>query len=116
LSTETTFYHSYYKGDRTMKKVFLTAACGLFFTAGIANSQVVVRIGPPPPHAVERIPPPPPAHPYWAWHAGYYRWHGGRYVWVPGYYVQPPRAHAVWVAGHWVPRNGGYVWVEGHWR
>jgi hypothetical protein len=87
-----------------MKKVFLTAACGLFFTAGIANSQVVVRVGP------------PPAHPYWAWHAGYYRWHGGRYVWVPGYYVQPPRPHAVWVAGHWVPRNGGYVWVEGSWR
>jgi WXXGXW repeat (2 copies) len=99
-----------------MKKVLLTAACGLLLTAGIAQAQVVVRIGPPPARPYERIPPPPPGHPGWAWHAGYHRWDGARYVWVPGTYVAPPRPHARWVDGHWDRRGGGYIWTEGRWR
>ena len=98
-----------------MKKFLLTVACGLLLTAGIAQAQVVVRIGPPP-RPYERIPPPPSVHPGWAWHGGYQRWDGNRYVWMPGAYVAPPRPRARWVNGHWARRRGGYVWIEGHWR
>jgi hypothetical protein len=98
-----------------MKKALLTVACGLFLTAGVANSQVTIRIGPPPPPR-ERIPPPPPAHRDWAWHAGYHRWNGARYVWVPGRYVAPPYRGGRWVPGHWTNGPRGYVWIEGHWR
>jgi hypothetical protein len=98
-----------------MNKLLLSAVCGLIFTAGIANAQVVVRIGPPErPHEV--IPSPPHEHPDWAWHAGYHRWDGNKYVWVPGVYEQPPHPHARWVEGHWDHRHDGYVWVEGRWR
>jgi WXXGXW repeat (2 copies) len=99
-----------------MKKFLPTVACGLLLVAGIAQAQVVVRIGPPPPRPVEVVPPVPHEHPGWAWHDGYHRWDGNRYVWVPGSYVEPPYAHARWVRGHWDERHGGYVWVEGHWR
>jgi hypothetical protein len=98
-----------------MNKLLLSAVCGIFLTAGIANAQVVVRIGPPAP-VHEVVPPPPHEHPDWAWHAGYHRWDGNRYVWVPGVYEQPPHPHARWVAGHWDHHHDGYVWVEGHWR
>ena len=57
-----------------MKKYLIAAACAVALTvsAGIAQAQIVVRIGPPPPRPVERIPPPPPEHRDWAWHAGYH--------------------------------------------
>jgi hypothetical protein len=74
-----------------MKHFLPITACVLFFSAGIAQSQVVVRIGPPP-RPVERIPPPPHEHPNWAWHSGYHRYDGHQYVWVPGYYANPPHA------------------------
>lgn len=98
-----------------MKKVLLTAVCSLFLTAGIANSQVVVRVGPPVPPR-EIVPARPYGHPDWAWRHGYHRWDGARYVWVPGAYAAPPRRGAVWVDGRWVHRGGGYVWVDGRWR
>ncbi len=100
-----------------MKKQLLTAACGLFLAVGAASAgaQIHITIGPPPrPHEV--IPAPPPEHRDWAWHAGHLRWDGHAYVWVPGEYVEPPHAHARWVAGSWQHRHGEYVWVEGHWR
>ena len=98
-----------------MNKFLCTAVCTLFLTAGMAQAQVVVRIGPPE-RPREVIPPPPPEHRDWAWHAGYHRWDGNRYVWVPGTYVAPPRPRARWVEGRWVRRGGGWVWMEGHWR
>lgn len=98
-----------------MKKIFPIAVCVFLLTAGIAQAQVYVRIGPPE-RPVETIPPPPHEHPNWAWHDGYHRWDGNRYVWVPGYYVEPPHAHAHWVRGYWEHRPDGYIWVEGHWR
>jgi hypothetical protein len=98
-----------------MNKLLLSAVCGIFLTAGIANAQVVVRIGPPPP-VREVVPPPPHEHADWAWHSGYHRWDGEKYVWVPGVYEQPPHPHAAWAPGHWDHHHDGYVWVEGHWR
>lgn len=47
-----------------MKKALLSAVCGLLFTAGIVQAQVVVRIGPPPPQ-VEVRPAYPHGHPDW---------------------------------------------------
>lgn len=100
-----------------MKKLILTAAAALVFTAGVAatptlaSAQVFVRIGPPRP--IHEVPPPP--RPGYVWRAGYHRWDGARYVWVPGEYIEArPGAH--WVDGHWAHRGGGWVWVEGHWR
>jgi hypothetical protein len=95
------------------KKLALFAG-GVVLAASLsAGAQIVVRIGPPPPHPVEVVPPPP--HPGWVWQPGYHRWDGARYVWVPGRYAVPPRPGVRWVPGHWANRGGGYVWVEGHW-
>ncbi len=96
-----------------MKKFFLAAICGLFLSVGVANAQIVVRIGPPAP-VVERRGPPPRAG--FVWVGGYHRWGGQRYVWVPGRWMRPPRPRAVWVPGRWVHRRGGYVFVQGRWR
>ena len=76
-----------------MKKVLLLVACVLLLSADIAQAQVSIRIGPPPPPR-EVIPARPYGHPYWAWHPGYHRWDGQRYVWVPGTYMAPPRRGA----------------------
>ncbi len=99
-----------------MKKLILTTAAALAFTAGVAmnstpaSAQVYVRVGPPP-RVVEPVPAPRPG---FVWREGYHRWDGGRYVWVPGEYItERPGGH--WVPGHWDHRRRGYVWVEGHW-
>ena len=97
-----------------LKECILVAMCGVALSTGIANAQVIIHTGPPPPVIVER--PGPPLHSGWVWVGGYYRWNGGRYVWVPGRWVNPPRRGVVWIPGRWVPRGGGYVWVAGSWR
>lgn len=81
-----------------------------------AGAQVVVRMGPPPPHEVEVVPAVPTEHPSWVWQPGYQRWNGTAYEWHAGEYAEPPYQHARWVPGHWAHRHGGYVWVEGHWK
>jgi hypothetical protein len=98
-----------------MKKTFLTLVCGLLFTAGIAEAQVAIRIGPPPPPR-EVIPVRPYGHPDWVWRGGYHRWDGRGYAWVPGGYIAPPRRGARWVPGRWDRRRGNYVWTDGRWR
>jgi hypothetical protein len=100
----------------TFKQSLLTVAATVILATGVAHAQVVVRIGPPPRHAVEVVPAPSPAHRGWVWIPGYYRWDGRRYVWVGGRYVRPPRPGAVWVAGVWRPERGGQVWHAGYWR
>ena len=96
------------------KGLLALAGWGLLTLSLAAGAQVVVRIGPPPPHPVEIAPPPP--HPGWVWQAGYNRWDGAHYVWVPGSYAEPPCAHAHWVPGRWNQHGSGYVWIDGHWR
>jgi hypothetical protein len=100
-----------------MNRKILTLAFGTLLAVGtVANAQIVVRIGPPPPRPVEVVPAPPPEHRDYVWQPGYHRWDGERYVWVPGHYEHPPHPHARWIPGHWDRRGGGYVWVDGHWR
>ncbi len=78
-----------------------------------AVPRIYVRVGPPP-AIVETVPVAPSTRHVWI--AGYHRWDGRAYVWVPGRYVLPPRAHVIWVPGHWARHSRGYYWVEGHWR
>lgn len=96
-----------------MKKQVLTAVCALLLSVGVANAQIVVRIGPPPPRPVEVVPAPRAG---FVWVPGFHRWNGHRYVWVRGHYVHPPHPGAVWVAGEWREEQGGHVWHEGYWR
>lgn len=101
-----------------MNKTLLAAAIGgLMFSATslTASAQVVIRVRPPEP-IVEVVPAQPADHPNYAWHPGYYRWDGAAYVWVKGTYVEAPRAHDVWVEGHWVADGDGWAWREGHWK
>jgi hypothetical protein len=97
-----------------VKRTLLIATSAFFLSVGAANAQIVVRIGPPPPHPVEVAPPPP--HEGWVWVPGYHRWDGHAYVWVPGEYRNPPHRGAVWVPGEWREERGGHVWHEGHWK
>ena len=96
-----------------MKKLLLSAVCGIALMASAANAQVYVHVGPPPP-VVERVGPSP--HPGWAWTGGYHRWDGAHYVWTPGRWALPPHPNAEWVPAHWANRPRGYVLVPGHWR
>jgi hypothetical protein len=89
----------------------LVFAGALAFSAGAAD--IVVHIAPPRMVVERRSPPPSPNH---VWIQGYHNWDGQKYVWVQGRWEQPPRAHARWVAHHWVHRNGGYVLVDGRWN
>jgi hypothetical protein len=81
----------------SVKERILIAICGIGLGLGVANAQVIVHAGPPPPIIVER--PGPPLHAGWVWVPGHYRWYGGRYVWVRGSWVNPPRRGAVWIPG-----------------
>lgn len=74
-------------------------------------AQVIVRIGPPPPHVAE-VPIPPPG-PRYVWQPGYYWWAGARYVWISGHYVLPPHPGGVWIAPRWAMRGGSWGFVEG---
>ncbi len=96
-----------------IRKSLITSALGLFLAFGAANAEVVIRVGPPAPVVERRVPAPGAGY---VWTGGYHRWDGRAYAWVPGAWVRPPRAHAVWVAPHYVHRHDGYVFVEGRWR
>jgi hypothetical protein len=98
-----------------MKNLVTKSLCCSLIAMGIsvANAQVVVRIGPPPP-PVHEVPPPAP-HPGWVWQPGHHFYENGRYVWHAGFYAAPPHPHAHWVPGHWAHRRDGYVWIDGHW-
>jgi hypothetical protein len=86
-----------------------TAACAPVPPPGV----VYVRTRPPGPVAEVVATSPGPDY---VWVPGYHRWNGSAYVWVKGEWRHPPRAHARWVAGHWVEHKNGWYWVEGHWR
>ena len=97
-----------------MRKLLLTALCGIAMGVGFANAaEVVVKLKPPISIHETRGPAPSPKH---VWIAGYHRWDGNAYVWEKGRWEIPPREHAVWVAPKYTHRHDGYVYTEGHWR
>jgi hypothetical protein len=83
--------------------------------SGSTVSTVIVAPNPPPEPRVEVRPPPP--GPAVVWAGGHWSWSPPThsYVWVPGRYVEPPRAHAAWVPGHWLKRGDGWVFEDGRW-
>ncbi|HEV2426270.1 MAG TPA: YXWGXW repeat-containing protein [Terriglobia bacterium] len=98
---------------KLMSKKFYLLIFGVLLTAGLANAQVVIRIGPPAP-VHERIGVRP--GPGYVWRPGWHEWRGGAYVWVPGTWVLPPRPRARWIPAHYRRVRGGWVFVPGHWR
>ena len=96
-----------------LKRNLLIAVSAFVFSVGVANAQIVIRIGPPPPRPVEVIPAPRSGY---VWVPGYHRWDGHGYVWVHGAYRRPPHEGAVWVEGDWREERGGHVWHAGYWR
>ena len=97
--------------------MILKRAIGLVFAGALAFSamagEIVIRLAPPRMVVEKRSPRPSRNH---VWVQGYQNWDGDHYAWTQGRWEQPPRAHAKWVAHHYVRRNGGYVMVEGHWN
>ncbi len=89
---------------------------GLLFAGAMAfsaNAQVVIKLRPPVAIVENYGERPSPNH---VWVSGYHRWDGNAYQWQAGRWELPPKPHQVWVAHHYVRRNGGWVLVEGHWR
>jgi len=95
-------------------KVSLLFVGLLQFASALCCAEVVVRTAPPAPQSMAVVGRAP--GPKYVWIGGYYRWNGARYIWVGGKWIPPPRAGAVWIAPHWVSRNGGFVFVAGRWR
>jgi hypothetical protein len=97
--------------------MILKRVIGLVFAGALAFSamagEIVIRLAPPRMVIEKRGTPPSRNH---VWIQGYHNWDGEHYTWVQGRWEQPPRAHAKWVAHHYVRRNGGYVMVDGHWN
>jgi hypothetical protein len=81
--------------------------------AAPVEEEVVVTAAPPAP-IVETVTVTP--GPGFVWVGGYWGWHRHRWVWVGGHWVHPPRGGVVWVAPHYVYRNGVHVYVRGCWR
>jgi hypothetical protein len=96
-----------------LRKGLLAGLFAAMLSANVFAADVIVRVAPP--HAIVETRPVAPGAGY-VWTPGYHRWDGHAYVWAPGAWVQPPHAHAHWVAHHWVHRHDGWVMVEGHWR
>jgi hypothetical protein len=97
-----------------VRKIFLTAVCGLAIGIGsISAADVVIKLRPPIAIREHRTARPSVRH---VWIGGYHRWDGRAYVWEPGRWEVPPRERAVWVAPRYTHRHEGYVFVDGHWR
>lgn len=97
-----------------VRKLLLTALCGIAMGVGVASAaEVVIKLKPPISVHETRGPAPSSKH---VWIAGYHRWDGNAYVWEKGRWDVPPREHAVWVAPKYTHRHDGYVYTEGHWR
>jgi hypothetical protein len=104
-----------FAADVTIEKRTTTTTTTEEPKSGSTVSTVVIAPNPPPPPRAEA--PPPPPGPAVVWVGGRWSWEPGarNYVWIPGKYLEPPRAHAAWVPGHWAKRAGGWVFEEGRW-
>jgi len=96
-----------------VRKLVLTALCGIALGIGSARAEIVIKLRPPISIREHRTHAPSRRH---VWIAGYHRWDGNAYAWQAGRWEVPPREHAVWAAPRYYHRQGGYVFVEGHWR
>jgi hypothetical protein len=109
----------------TLSAAILLLATGLPF-AGTAGAQpqppmppgfgdLHVRItheAPPPLRHEVRIARPSPHH---TWIKGYWHHTGQAWSWMEGRWVEPPQAHAHWVAPSYKRVHGDVRYIPGHW-
>ena len=81
----------------------------------LAQAEVQINVGAPPPAARVEV---QPAQPYAGamWVAGHWRWEHGAYAWRPGHWARPPGPGYVWVSAEWVRRGGAWYFRDGHWK
>ncbi len=101
-------------GSLALSGCYARAHGGVYATAPVHASGVVVYQAPPAPRVVVHTPPPAPYQGA-VWVQGHWQWNGAQYVWVDGHYMQP-RAGYVYVQPRWERRGNGYVYVQGTWR
>jgi hypothetical protein len=79
----------------------------------VAQINLDITIGtPPPPVRVEVVPVPRAGY---VWAPGYWSWDGHRHVWYAGHWeAERPEQH--YVAAHWVNGPGGWRFVPAHWE
>jgi hypothetical protein len=97
-----------------MRKLLQTVAISALLlspaSAAQAQTNVGIRIGPPPAPRDYRVAPQP--GPDYLWVEGYQYPQGSHYVWHNGYWTRPPYAGAYWVEPYHV--NGEYF--SGRWE
>ena len=90
-----------------------TGAAAMLPTQAMAQVDVNVVIGvPPPPPRWEAVPPPRMGY---VWAPGYWGWNGHRHVWVSGNWVAE-RPGYVYAAPRWVERQGGWYYESARWN
>lgn len=98
-----------------MRNVLL---CGLIALGSVAMPAVAqvninIELGVPPPAPRYEVVPPPRSG--YAWAPGYWHWENERHVWVEGHWIEARPGH-YWVADRWEAKNGRYHYKPGHWE
>jgi hypothetical protein len=81
-------------------------------TGAPPGTEVVVSEAPPAPIVEYETVSPGPA---FVWIPGVWVWQG-HWVWAGGHWAHRPHRGAVYVAPHYVYRNGSHIWISGGWR
>lgn len=74
------------------------------------NLDIVIGV-PPPPVVVEPVPPPRVG---FLWAPGYWMWDGHRHAWRGGHW-EPQREGEFYAGAQWVETPGGWRFVPAHW-
>jgi len=76
---------------------------------------IAQELAPQPPPPPQVESPGPPLGPDAVWIAGHWLWRNGRYEWMPGRWENAPPG-AAYVPGRHKPTGQGWVWEPGRWR
>jgi WXXGXW repeat (2 copies) len=77
----------------------------------IAQVNVRVNVGPPPPRR-EAVPPPRRGY---TWVPGHWDWNGRRHTWVAGTWIRARPGYA-YAQPRWIERDGRWEMRRGYWR
>lgn len=90
-------------------------AAGLSSPRLIADVDVNIVLGAPPPPREEIIVERERPSREHVWVRGYWVHRHGHHEWVAGHWERPPQGRHVWVEPRWERRGRGYVFIEGYW-
>lgn len=82
----------------------------------IAEVDVNVVIGAPPPPRQEIIVERDRPSRDHVWIRGYWIRRHGHHEWVAGHWERPPHGRTVWIEPRWEKRGRSYVFIEGYWE